>query len=470
MNISRRPLLLGAAASALFAGAAHAQGDGFAGDWHGALSIGAQRLRLRLNVVTAGPSATLYSLDQGGGAIPASETRIEGDRIDVRFAAIGARFDGRLAGGQITGTFTQGPGSLPLTLGREPIAPPAAPPVEALTQARLAALRTAVGAPAMAAAASKLGVRNVAFADGLRAVGQPQTVTTTDKWHLGSITKSMTSTLVARLVEQGVVSWDDTLGDVLGASVPQMRDEYRRVTYRHLLSHRSGLPANIPGTSLMRYQRYNDDPREERVAYAREALAQTPEGAAEQNFTYSNSGYIIAGAMLEARTQTKWETLINEHVFAPLHMTGAGQGAPGTAGAFDQPVGHTAGAGGALTAFPVGGQITDNPAVLGPAGRAHAELEGVLKYLAAHCTRNGFLSPESWTTLHTPPFGGDYAMGWVKRGDALWHNGSNTLWYAEVSFNPTTGIVAAAATNDGRVGQIGPTLSTVLQSAIMAVA
>ncbi len=467
--ISRRPLLLGAAASGLLAVPAWAQGAGdFAGNWHGVLNLGQTRLRLRFEIAD-GPRAALYSLDQGNAAIAAASTQIDGARIDISFPNIGARFQGRLTDGRIDGNFTQGGATLPLSLGREPIAQTAAPPVEALTQARLAELRAAVGAPAMAAAAAKREGRSIAFADGLRAVGQAAAVTTSDRWHLGSITKSMTSTLVARAAEAGAISWDDTVADVLGAAAPEMRAEYRNITYRQLLSHRSGLPANIETAQLLTFPRYSDDPRQERVAYARMALAQAPLGPPERTFTYSNSGYVVAGAMLEARMGPTWESLIQQHVFAPLGMASAGQGAPGSPGVYDQPVGHNAGVSGLLP-FPPGGEITDNPAVLGPAGRVHAAFEDVLKYLAAHRDRTSFLRRESWERLHTPPFGGDYAMGWVQRDGGLWHNGSNTLWYAEVSFNPNTGVIAAAAANDGRVGVVGPTLGTVLRSAALAVA
>ena len=40
---------------------------------------------------------------------------------------------------------------------------------------------------------------------GLRASGFAESVTIQDRWHLGSLTKSMTATLAARLVEQGVI-------------------------------------------------------------------------------------------------------------------------------------------------------------------------------------------------------------------------------------------------------------------------
>src|SRR5262249_19629658 len=150
-------------------------------------------------VIAAGPTSTLYSIDQGNSPIPVAETRIEGAQLSLSVPVIHASFRGQLADGRIAGQFTQG-GTLPLVFARQPSAE-RAPPPEALTPARLAALRAQAGAPAFAAAARNRNGRNVAFADGVRALGQPQPVTTSDQWHLGSITKSMTATLVARCVE-----------------------------------------------------------------------------------------------------------------------------------------------------------------------------------------------------------------------------------------------------------------------------
>ena len=97
----------------------------------------------------------------------------------------------------------------------------------------------------------------------------------------------------------------------------------------------------------------------------------------------------------------------------------------------------------------------------GMTGYRDMSLADLLTYLVAHRDRGDLLKPGTWDVLHTPPFGGDYAMGWVVRPDgARWHNGSNTLWYAEASFDAKTGVASAAAANDASpptppvVGQI----------------
>lgn len=467
MMITRRPLLMGAAAAGLIAGNAYAQAaSDFMGEWNGALNMGSQTLRLRL-VVADGPTSTLYSVDQGNSAIPVGTTTIAGARITLDIPVIQGSFSGELRNGRIEGQFTQR-GTLPLVFQRGEAT---AGTTESLTQARLEALRAGINTPAMAAAASKAGGRSIALATGLRAIGHEQRVTTSDQWHLGSITKSMTATLVARLAEAGRISWTDTVGSVLGTAIPDMRADYRDVTFRHLCSHRAGLQGNIEMSELMAFPRESADSRADRIRYASLGLKQEPRGPKETTFEYSNTGYVIAGAMLEAKMNAPWEALIQQHVFNPLGMASAGHGAPGTPGAWDQPCGHAPNAAGAMEVFPPGaGVVNDNPAALGPAGRVHANFEDVLKYLTAHCSRReDFLSRESWQTLHTPPFGGPYAMGLSRQGNALWHNGSNTLWYAEVMFDQSRGIVAAAAANDGRAGDLRAPVGTALVEAAQAV-
>ncbi|WP_395645821.1 serine hydrolase domain-containing protein [Terricaulis sp.] len=473
--ITRRPLLWGAAASALIVPAARAQSaDDFVGEWNGALDLGSQRLRLRM-VIAAGPTVTMYSVDQGNGAFQGSDVRIDGTALVVLFPAINASYRGTLSNGRIEGQFTQG-GTLPLVFTRGEAA--AAAPPSALTQAQLDTLRTESGAPGMGAAAANSQGARVNVASGLRCIGRTEPITTSDQWHLGSITKSMTATLIAKCAEAGVVSWDDTVGGVLGAAIPEMRAEYRDASFRHLCSHRAGLQANIDLAQLAAFPRESADARADRIAYARLGLMQAPVGPKATTFTYSNTGYVIAGAMLETKLNATWESLIQRQLFEPLRMASAGQGAPGAPGAFDQPIGHapgstTVGATGAsasLQPYPPGtAPFTDNPAALGPAGRVHANFEDVLKYLAAHRDRASYLRRESWDLLHTPPFGGPYAMGWQRRGDALWHNGSNTLWYAEVMFDRTSGCAAVAAANDGRAGEMGRPVGTALLAAAAAV-
>lgn len=52
-------------------------------------------------------------------------------------------------------------------------------------------------------------------------------VTIDDRFHLGSDTKAMTATLAGILVDDGKLRWTSTIGEVLGADVPDMNQSSR---------------------------------------------------------------------------------------------------------------------------------------------------------------------------------------------------------------------------------------------------
>ncbi|WAC47617.1 serine hydrolase [Asticcacaulis sp. SL142] len=451
MSISRRLHLKSLLASAGLIGCSSgskAADSDLIGTWSGPLNIGATSLRLRF-VITDARTAKVVSLDQGNAEIPASSVHLDGKKADLGFKSINARFEGELTDKDtLTGTFTQG-APIPLILKRgEAFAETAPVIVEPLTLTLLQTLRAEAGSPALGAAAQIKGKTPLIIVNGARSAEDEIAVQPTDQWHWGSITKSMTATLVARLVEAGKVTWDTRVASVFPKDIDPA---YADATFRHLLSHRAGLQPNIDMFHLLGYSRDPlPDAREERQRYALTALKQKPAGALAEKMVYSNNGYIVAGAMLENITGQSWETLIKAHVFDPLGLSSAGFGAPGRAGMIDQPLGHAV-SGKARKPAQVGPKIAnDNPVALGPAGRVHMSLADMLTYLSAHRDQpEAFLKAASWQTLHTPPFGRDYAMGWVVRKDgSLWHNGSNTVWYGEVMVDPKAGVVCASAGND----------------------
>jgi CubicO group peptidase (beta-lactamase class C family) len=307
---------------------------------------------------------------------------------------------------------------------------------EAVTSA-LKPIRQKFGVPAMAAAVvTSAGVR-FAGAVGVRKRGTEVPVTLTDQWHLGSDGKAMTSTLIARLVERGQLKWDTTLAEVFPDLAPQMHPEFKKVTLLHLLSHRAGLPANL---NLAQY--LGDDVMALRLRAAREELARKPRHAPGSTCEYSNLGYIIAGAVVEKITGQPWERAVSSEVFEPLQMKTVGFGGTGSPGKVDQPWPHKANG----EPTPEHGPALDNPPVMGPAGRVHCTIQDWAKFIQDQLRGDrrepALLKPETYQKLHTPPFGGDYALGWivVQRewgGGAVFnHAGDNTMNYANVWIAP----------------------------------
>ena len=100
--------------------------------------------------------------------------------------------------------------------------------------------------PALAAAVMDEG-KLVAFgASGMRSAGRVLAVAPEDKWHLGSCTKSMTASVAAMLVEDGLIRWNTTIGEIFPDEIEEMAHAWRDVTLEQLLVHRGGAPHEPP--------------------------------------------------------------------------------------------------------------------------------------------------------------------------------------------------------------------------------
>ena len=330
------------------------------------------------------------------------------------------------------------------------IAAPAAQPASGDTASVLEGIRKKHDLPALAVVVVKDGRICDRAAVGIRKWGDPAPVTTNDVFHIGSCTKSMTATLTAMLIEDGKLRWDTTVAEVFPEWKGRMDKQYETVTVEQLLKHRGGVPGAPPAAAWKRAWEKAGAPVEQRREFIEAILRQPPEVAPGTKMIYSNQGYAIVGAMLEKLTGQAWEDLITERLFKPLHMDSAGFGPPGTIGAVDQPWGHTRKL---LITLPL---QEDNPPAISPAGRVHCSLDDLARFTIFHMRRNqtgGLLKPETLVKLHTPSEGGDYACGWVvvKRGwaggNALMHNGSNTMWYVVMWLAPEKNFSVVVGTN-----------------------
>ena len=309
--------------------------------------------------------------------------------------------------------------------------------------------------PALAVVVVKDGRICDRAAVGVRKLGESARVTTNDVFHIGSCTKSMTATLTAMLIDEGKLRWDSTIAELFPELKGKLDKQYEVVTVEQLLTHRGGVPGAPPDAAWKRAWEQKGTPTQQRREFIEAVLSQPPEAAPGTKMIYSNQGYAIVGAMLEKLTGTAWETLITERLFKPLHMDSAGFGPPGTIGALDQPWGHS------RNLFGTVPLQHDNPPAIAPAGRVHCSLDDLARYTMLHLQRDqqgGLLKPKTLDKLHTPPEGSNYACGWVvlKRGwaggNALMHNGSNTMWYVVMWLAPEKNFSVVVATNVAGTG------------------
>lgn len=134
------------------------------------------------------------------------------------------------------------------------------------------------------------------------------------RFNLASITKMFTAVAVARLVEEGRLSFSDTVGDVL-PDYPN-KEVAQKVTIHQLLSHTSGLI----GARAMAEK--NPLPQKARTVaemlkqFVSEPLSFPP----GQRFDYSNAGYILLGAVIEKASGQSYYDYVRDHVFKPAGM------------------------------------------------------------------------------------------------------------------------------------------------------
>lgn len=293
-------------------------------------------------------------------------------------------------------------------------------------------------------------------ATGKRQIGKDAAVEINDRWHLGSITKSITATMIARLIEDGKLDWDDTVADHFPDD--PIHERWKNVTLHQLLTHTAGAPANFSLQTRMIHPAAGKETVEARKTAALEVLTSEPEYTPSEKYRYSNAGYAIAGAMAEQATGKTFNELVEQEVFAPLELTRTGFGPPQLSQqTVDQPTGHRTHAGLKVSV----GDKADNTSIMAPGGGIHMPLESLCRFADAHLQgerdSHPLLTTESWRKLHTPELN-NYACGWVKKDPSwkiphtlFWHNGSNTMWYALVVFIPEKNMVIAVTTNDGDI-------------------
>lgn len=135
------------------------------------------------------------------------------------------------------------------------------------------------------------------------------------KFRLGSITKQFTAMAILQLEVRGRLKVADTV-ETFFPGYPQGD----RITIHHLLTHTSGIPnmtefpdyaatMALPTTVLETVARFKDRPLDFQPG---------------ERFSYSNSGYVLLGAIIEKVTGRPYEEFVRETIFRPLGMDDTG--------------------------------------------------------------------------------------------------------------------------------------------------
>jgi CubicO group peptidase (beta-lactamase class C family) len=138
------------------------------------------------------------------------------------------------------------------------------------------------------------------------------------KFRLGSVTKQFTSAAILQLVEQGKLKLDNKISDIL-TDYPKATGE--KITIHNLLTHSSGIRDYLSIPEYFRDYIRKDTKLQELIDLFKDKDLDFEPGT---KWAYSNSGYILLGAIIEKITGKPYEEVLKENIFLPLDMNNTG--------------------------------------------------------------------------------------------------------------------------------------------------
>jgi CubicO group peptidase (beta-lactamase class C family) len=136
------------------------------------------------------------------------------------------------------------------------------------------------------------------------------------KFRLGSITKQFTAASILLLEERGKLKLDDPIKKY----VPDAPAAWDAITIFNLLTHTSGIP-NFTGLPEYKSLQLVDTPAAKTIATVRDKPLDFLPG---EKMSYSNSGYLVLGYVIERITGGSYEKFVTDNIFTPLEMKDSG--------------------------------------------------------------------------------------------------------------------------------------------------
>jgi len=256
-------------------------------------------------------------------------------------------------------------------------------------------------------------------------------VTLDTAFNLASMGKMFTGVAAAQLVEAGRLGF----GDSIGRYLPQLPARMRRITVAQLLDHTSGLGDFFGDPGYAQLRPTLTSLRAYLPLVRRERLRFKP----GTRWSYSNSGFLLAGLVIEKASGESYDSYLSRHVWKPAGMTHTGCYRRSRLPRF------------AATGYLPGGAA--NTSTLAPvgtsAGGCYSSARDLLAF--ARALEHGKLLSRSLTRVITTSKvrapGGGYGYGFGIRGSTIWHNGGAPGAAGELDINPKLGVVVVTLGN-----------------------
>jgi CubicO group peptidase (beta-lactamase class C family) len=140
--------------------------------------------------------------------------------------------------------------------------------------------------------------------------------TPTTRFRIASLTKQFTAMAILQLQDEGLLS----VADHLCQFIPWCPAAWRQITVAELLTHTSGIPdyETLPGYDQL--SRQHVTPAHLAALAAARRLLSRP----GTRWSYSNTGYVLLGLIVERVTGRSYADFLYHHVFAPVRMRNTG--------------------------------------------------------------------------------------------------------------------------------------------------
>lgn len=142
-----------------------------------------------------------------------------------------------------------------------------------------------------------------------------------DRVRIGSVTKTYIAVLLLQLAGEGRLSLDDSVEKWLPGVVRGHGNDGRKITIRMLLNHSSGLPDYLADVFPMYFTTGNWDTRLSPQQLVAKAMDHHPVYPPGSDSTYSNTGYVLAGMVIEAVSKHSLSQELRQRITRPLRLT-----------------------------------------------------------------------------------------------------------------------------------------------------
>ncbi|HDR7658934.1 TPA: beta-lactamase family protein [Bacillus wiedmannii] len=174
-----------------------------------------------------------------------------------------------------------------------------------------------LGFPGILAKTSE-GGKTWSYAAGVANMSSKKPMKTDFRFRIGSVTKTFTATVVLQLAEENRLNLDDSIKKWLPGVIQGNGYDDKQITIRQLLNHTSGIAEYTRSKSFNLMDTKKSYRAEELVKMG---ISMPPNFAPGKSWSYSNTGYVLLGILIETVTGNSYAEEIENRIIEPLELS-----------------------------------------------------------------------------------------------------------------------------------------------------